>query len=108
MASKGVRYLMMDVTRNVGNNHIDGAVYMDLKHWKRLINTVLSITSFQFITKYFYHYLSFVSVSYYGSSVGISIFLTYRNSIEIQNIFKTKQRNCKLDAAARWYNLDAL
>ena len=35
---------MMDVTRNVGNNHIDSDKHMDLKHWKRIINTVSSIT----------------------------------------------------------------
>ena len=35
----------MDVTRNVGNNHIDSDKHMDLKHWKRIISTVSSINT---------------------------------------------------------------
>ena len=77
----------MGVKRNVGNKYIDGAVHMDLNHWKRIINTVSS-TSFQTIIRYFFHYLAFVSVSYYGGSIlGISHFLTYRNSSEMQSGF---------------------
>ena len=34
---------MMDVTRNVGNNDIDGAIHLDLKHWKRIISSVFTI-----------------------------------------------------------------
>ena len=75
---------MMDVTRNVGNKYIDGAVYMDLKHWKRTVSNI-SISIF--------HHLAFVLVSYYGGSIlGIRKFLTYRNSSEIQNILKNKTK----------------
>ena len=87
---------MMDVTRNVGNNHIDSDKHMDLKHWKRIISTVSSINTmnnpFRLSISISY-YLAFVSVSYYGGSIlGISHFLTYRNSSEIQSAFENKTK----------------
>ena len=78
----------MDVTRNVGNNHIDSDKHMDLKHWKRIISTVSSINDSFKLSISISYYLAFVSVSYYGGSIlGISHFLTYRNSSEIQSGF---------------------
>ena len=83
----------MDVTRNVGNNHIDSDKHMDLKHWKRIISTVSSINTMNVCYSFklsisISYYLAFVSVSYYGGSIlGISHFLTYMNSSEIQSGF---------------------
>ena len=77
----------MDVTRNVGNRYIEGAVYMDPKHWKRIIRNPFKLSIS------ISYYLAFVSVSYYGGSIlGISHFLTYRNSSEIQSAFENKTK----------------
>ena len=66
---------MMDVTRNVGNNHIDSDKHMDLKHWKRIISTVSSIDNSFKLSISISYYLAFVSVSYYGGSIlGINHF----------------------------------
>ena len=84
---------MMDVTRNVGNIHIDSDKYMDLKHWKIIISTVSSINNPVKLSISISYYLAFVSISYYGGSIlGISHFLTYRNSSEIQSAFENKTK----------------